>query len=223
MAKAVDRTTPILTSSQWRQIVDAATHTAIISIDPVGKILSWNSGAEAIFGWIEKEMLGQSLGRVFPKDMPVQLEQEIADAREHGHGGGVEGWRCRKDGKAFWAVGELTPFHNEKGELTGFTKIVRDRTDARETEERLREERQILELLNRAGVALSMENDLQKLVQIVTDSGVELTRAEFGAFFYNLVNNAGESYMLYTLSGAPLEAFSKFPMPRNNGGFRANI
>ena len=57
--------------------------------------------------------------------------------------------------------------------------------------------------------------DLHKLVQVVTDAGVELTRAEFGAFFYNVIGESGESYTLYTLSGAPMEAFSKFPMPRN--------
>src|SRR6202012_2529093 len=43
--------------------------------------------------------------------------------------------------------------------------------------------------------------------------------AEFGAFFYNVINPSGESYMLYTLSGAPIEAFSKFPMPRNTEVF----
>ncbi|MGY2931904.1 GAF domain-containing protein [Bradyrhizobium sp. GM6.1] len=82
-----------------------------------------------------------------------------------------------------------------------------------------REERHALEVLNRAGSALAAETDIQRLVQIVTDAGVELTRAEFGAFFYNVINNAGESYMLYTLSGAPIEAFSKFPMPRNTEVF----
>ena len=56
-------------------------------------------------------------------------------------------------------------------------------------------------------------------MQIVTDAGVELSGAEFGAFFYNVLNEAGESYTLYTLSGAPLEAFSKFPMPRNTEVF----
>ena len=43
----------------------------------------------------------------------------------------------------------------------------------------------------------------------MTDAGVELTGAEFGAFFYNFEDERGESYMLYTLSGAPVEAFSK--------------
>src|SRR5439155_23250271 len=76
-----------------------------------------------------------------------------------------------------------------------------------------------LEILNRAGSALAAETDLHALVQIVTDAGVELTGAEFGAFFYNVLNDSGESYMLYTLSGAPAEAFAKFPMPRNTAVF----
>jgi signal transduction histidine kinase len=73
--------------------------------------------------------------------------------------------------------------------------------------------------LNRAGSALAAETDLHRLVQVVTDAGVELSGAEFGAFFYNVLNDKGESYMLYTLSGAPIEAFSKFPMPRNTAVF----
>jgi signal transduction histidine kinase/CheY-like chemotaxis protein len=56
-------------------------------------------------------------------------------------------------------------------------------------------------------------------VQIVTDAGVELIGAQFGAFFHNVLDESGESYMLYTLSGAPLEAFSKFPMPRKTEVF----
>ncbi|HEV7425862.1 MAG TPA: GAF domain-containing protein [Thermoanaerobaculia bacterium] len=62
---------------------------------------------------------------------------------------------------------------------------------------------------------VSGELDLEKLVQAVTDAATELTAAHFGAFFYNVTNDAGESYMLYTISGVPREEFSKFPMPRN--------
>ena len=89
----------------------------------------------------------------------------------------------------------------------------------REAEDAIRAERHALEILNRAGSSLAMETDLHRLVQIVTDAGVQLTGAEFGAFFYNVLNDVGESYMLYTLSGVPLEAFSKFPMPRNTAVF----
>ncbi|MEF3131103.1 ATP-binding protein [Rhizobium sp. 268] len=103
--------------------------------------------------------------------------------------------------------------------LVGFVKVLRDRTEQRETEMALRERTRALEILNRAGADLARANDLEKVVQLVTDAGVELTGAQFGAFFYNVINPSGESYMLYTLSGVPREAFSKFPMPRNTAVF----
>lgn len=72
-----------------------------------------------------------------------------------------------------------------------------------------------LETLHQVAVSLSAEIDLQKLVQIVTDAGTKISGAEFGAFFYNVIDAKGETYTLYTLSGVPRESFSKFPMPRN--------
>jgi PAS domain S-box-containing protein len=204
-----------ITASQWRQIVNGATETAIISTDAQGNVTSWNAGAVAILGWTEMEVLGQSVSRIFvEEDRIAILAREIDDAIAIGRGGGEEGWRLRKDGSRFWAVGELSPIR-EGDKVVGFIKILRDRTAQRQASDEAREERRALEVLNRAGSALALEMDLNKLVQIVTDAGVELTRAEFGAFFYNVISQSGESYMLYTLSGAPLEAFSKFPMPRN--------
>ena len=89
----------------------------------------------------------------------------------------------------------------------------------RETARLLQEETQVLELLNRVGTAVAAEIDLETAVQVVTDTATQLSGAAFGSFFYNVVNAAGESYTLYTLSGAPREAFSKFPMPRNTAVF----
>src|SRR6185295_507204 len=106
-----------------------------------------------------------------------------------------------------------------EGAHVGFVKILRDRTAQQEAQETLREERRALEVMNRAGSALAVETDLDRLVQIVTDAGVALTGAKFGAFFYNVRDATGESYMLYTLSGVPREAFAKFPMPRNTAVF----
>ena len=58
--------TPLLiTAPQWRQIVNSATDTAIITTDPDGKVTSWNEGARRLLGWQELEMLGQSLERLF--------------------------------------------------------------------------------------------------------------------------------------------------------------
>jgi PAS domain S-box-containing protein len=89
----------------------------------------------------------------------------------------------------------------------------------REGEVALREEARTLEILNRVGFTVAAELDLERSVQVVTDAATELTGAAFGSFFYNVENEQGESYMLYTLSGAPREAFSKLPLPRNSALF----
>lgn len=207
----------MITASQWRQVVNSALDTAIISIDRQGRVTSWSAGATRILGWSEAEMVGETLDRIFPAGSN-QLEREIADAVSYGRGGGEEGWRLRKEGRRIWATGEIAPIF-EQDEIVGFVKILRDRTQQRAAEEAVLEERRALEVLNRAGSALATETDLHRLVQIVTDAGVELSGAQFGAFFYNVQDEHGGSYMLYALSGAPPEAFVKFPMPRNTAVF----
>ncbi|HYC68844.1 ATP-binding protein [Brevundimonas sp.] len=209
-----------LTLADWRQVVDSASDTAIVTLDPRGCVTSWSAGAARILGWDEAEMVGGPLDRIFLlEDREKRVAAEMREALAHGRGGGEEGWRLRKDGNRIWATGELTPLRDAEGTVVGFVKVLRDRTEQRRAEEEAAEERKALEILNRAGTALAIETDLHQVVQIVTDAGVELTRAQFGAFFYNLLNEAGESYTLYTLSGAPREAFSKFPMPRNTAVF----
>src|SRR5205085_4169695 len=47
------------------------------------------------------------------------------------------------------------------------------------------------------------------------EAATEITGAQFGAFFYNVIAPSGESYMLYTIAGVPRERFERFPMPRN--------
>lgn len=69
--------------------------------------------------------------------------------------------------------------------------------------------------LHQIGLLILQEFDHEKIVQAVTDTATTLTGAQFGAFFYNVRNEAGESYTLYTISGVPKEHFTKFPLPRN--------
>ena len=208
-----------ITADEWRQIVDSAVETAIITTDLQGCVTSWNEGAHRLLGWEEEEILGQTLERLFPAGTGEEaIKAEMADAAATGSGGRQEGWRVRKDGSRLWAAGEMTPIRDADDQIVGFTKVIRDRSSKRQAEEAILEERRALEILNRASSALAAETDLHKLVQVVTDAGVELTGAEFGAFFYNVLDDGG-SYMLYTLSGAPMEAFSKFPMPRNTDVF----
>ncbi|WP_250527637.1 response regulator [Caballeronia sp. GAWG2-1] len=89
----------------------------------------------------------------------------------------------------------------------------------RASEENLREESRMLEILNDVGTTVAGELDLSRAVQVVVDAATELTGAAFGSFFYNLLDDKGESYTLYSISGVPKDAFSRFPMPRNTALF----
>ena len=88
-----------------------------------------------------------------------------------------------------------------------------------EAERRLREQSEVVEILYRVGTAIAEARTLETVVQVVTDAATALVRAQFGAFFYNLLTESGEAYTLYTLSGAPREAFERYPLPRNTAIF----
>ena len=105
------------------------------------------------------------------------------------------------------------------GSIVGIMCEGSDATDAYRAEQKVRDERHALQLLNGVAAAIAAEKDLDRIVQHVVDAGVELTGAAFGAFFYNVLDAQGESYMLYSLSGAPRSAFEQFPMPRNTAVF----
>jgi PAS domain S-box-containing protein len=76
-----------------------------------------------------------------------------------------------------------------------------------------------LEVVVSTGLLLAQKLDLQAIVQSTTDAGLLLSGAQFGAFFYNVINAEGESYLLYTLAGVDRAKFDKFPMPRNTQVF----
>ena len=111
------------------------------------------------------------------------------------------------------------PIFDEHQRATGVFIQGSDVTDQKRAEIALLKETRHLEVLNRLGADLSAELDLEKVVQMTTDAGVELTGAQFGAFFYNVEDEAGGRYMLYALSGVSREAFESFPMPRNTAVF----
>lgn len=109
--------------------------------------------------------------------------------------------------------------YDENNKPIRFDGITLDNTSIHNISHERNESLEILETINRVGKHLAAELDHKKLVQTVTDAATQLCRADFGAFFYNLINEKGESYTLYTVSGVPREMFEKFPMPRNTAIF----
>lgn len=86
-------------------------------------------------------------------------------------------------------------------------------------QERVEAEARVIETLHYVGTALAGRLDLGSIVDVATEAATTVTGAQFGAFFYNNVSAAGESYLLYKIAGVPRERFSQFPMPRNTEVF----
>jgi PAS domain S-box-containing protein len=108
-------------------------------------------------------------------------------------------------------------FHGDRCQSSLIT--IQDTTAKVAAERALQAQRRRFEALNDVARTISSDLALEKLVQRVTDAARELTGAKYGAFFYNVTNDSGEALVLYTLSGAPREAFEDFGMPRNTAVF----
>jgi signal transduction histidine kinase/DNA-binding response OmpR family regulator len=118
-------------------------------------------------------------------------------------------------------VGAFLDLHRRRGDaVLAERRRYADQVQALR-EQSLRDEAALVATLQRVGTALASELDLERVVQLVTDEATALTRAQFGAFFYNVIDpsRGGEAYTLYTLAGVPRERFSGFPHPRSTPVF----
>jgi PAS domain S-box-containing protein len=187
---------------------------AIISKDLNGIILSWNPGAERIYGYSAAEVVGKSITMLIPPDRPDEEPHILEQIRRGMRVDHYETVRVRKDGTIIDVSLTVSPVKDAQGRIIGASKIARDITARKRADEQLSEQAEIIETVNRLGQTLAGELDIHNLVQAVTDAATEISNAHFGSFFYNVLDEAGGSYMLYTLSGVPREAFAHFPMPR---------
>ena len=115
-----------------------STDDAIISIDLKGVVVSWNRGAERLYGYSADEMVGKPLSVVIPADHPDELPtlmERIGRGEQIDH---FETVRRRKDGTLINVSLTISPVHNAEGKITGASKIARDITAAKRNEESLR-------------------------------------------------------------------------------------
>ncbi|MES2260073.1 MAG: ATP-binding protein [Pseudomonadota bacterium] len=118
------------------------------------------------------------------------------------------------DGQYRWFLTRANPVRDSTGQVVRWFGTSTDVDQVKRVQEALRDETNILELLNSTGNALASTRDLRPLLQEVTDAATRISGARFGAFFYHSTNTDGAALTLYTLSGLPPEAFSQFPHPR---------
>lgn len=124
-------------------------------------------------------------------------------------------YRVKRDGSSqHWISAKGRGLYAPDGTVIGMLGFVQDISTRKSNEDTLREQADALRTLNEMGKKISAQLDLHNIVQAVTDAATELTGARFGSFFYNVLNEEGASYMLFTLAGVPRAAFDHFPMPR---------
>jgi PAS domain S-box-containing protein len=120
---------------QFRLLVEAVKDYAIFLLDPQGRVVSWNAGAERIKGYTADEILGQEFTRFYePDDIAAGLPATmLARAAREGRAQG-RGWRVRKDGRRFYAHVTITALFDGQGRLIGYAKITQDVTAELEAE-----------------------------------------------------------------------------------------
>ncbi|HEV2353194.1 MAG TPA: PAS domain S-box protein, partial [Puia sp.] len=109
---------------------------AIFMVDPAGRVMSWNKGAERIKGYKEEEIVGKPIDVFYlPEDLQRgEPANNLKRAREDGRYESL-GWRTRKGGSVFYADVLITPLYDDQGELRGYAKITRDITEKKKAEE----------------------------------------------------------------------------------------
>ncbi|ADV15171.1 GAF domain-containing protein [Mesorhizobium ciceri] len=184
--------------------------------DPITRVLRWDDRCKALFGLPpEAEVTYESafLAGLHPEDRE-RADEAVRRALAPGESSRYDiEYRTigLRDGKERWiaATGESL---FRSGRAVRFIGTVMDITARKRVENQL-------QMMNATAAAVAAELDVERIVQIVTDAGVALSGAQFGAFFYNVLDDTGDSYVLYALSGAPRSAFENFPMPRNTAVF----
>ncbi|MDP9478956.1 MAG: diguanylate cyclase, partial [Actinomycetota bacterium] len=130
----------------FRLMVESVKDYAIFMLDPQGGVASWNAGAERMKGYAAEEIVGEHFSRFYPEeDVQMGKPAEILRAASDG-AYQEEGWRVRKDGSRFWASVVVTALRDEDGNLRGFSKITRDVTERKHSEERTRLQAELLDL-----------------------------------------------------------------------------
>ena len=135
---------------RFRMLVSGVKDYAIFMLDPDGRVASWNAGAERFKGYQAQEIVGKSFSRFYtPEDIAEDKPGRalrIASAEGRAED---EGWRVRKDGSRFWANVVITAVRDEQGKLVGFSKITRDITERKQTQEALMKAKEEAERSNK--------------------------------------------------------------------------
>jgi two-component system, cell cycle sensor histidine kinase and response regulator CckA len=112
---------------------------AIVSKTLEGKVLTWNAGAERMYGYTAAEIVGRSIYALVPERLQQDEERILGQVARGEHVHHYETVRCRKDGKEIDISLALSPIRDAGGTITGASSIQREITERKRSEEALRQ------------------------------------------------------------------------------------
>lgn len=169
---------------RFRHLVQSTREYAIITLDPHGRITSWNDGAEAIYGYESAEIIDKHFscfhlpaerrGRAPANALKAAFEQGVYQG---------EGWRVRKDGTRFWASVVVTPLRDDQEQLRGFSKVVRDMTVRKQFENALKRQAALLKLLQDVTVMANEATQVREVIQFALERICQFMGWQIGLAF----------------------------------------
>jgi PAS domain S-box-containing protein len=180
----------------YELLVQSVVDYAIYMLDPNGRVVSWNAGAERIKGFSAQEIIGEHFSRFYTDEdraagVPAQALKIAAESGRFA----TEAWRRRKDGSRFWAMVVIDPIR-KGGELVGFAKITRDMTEQRTAQLAM----------------LETERGFRLLVQGVTDYAIYMLDPDGKVTNWNA---GAERIKGYAASEVLGQHFSRFYTPED--------
>jgi PAS domain S-box-containing protein len=152
---------------------------AIVSGDLDGTIVSWNAGAQKIYGYTESEAIGKHISILVPNDLPGDEEKKILERLKAG--GRIEHFetiRVTKTGKKINVSLTISPIKDASGRIVGVSGIARDVTERKQAEQELRESEERLRLAIQAGKMYSFDWDVGTDVVVRSPEHVKVLAAE---------------------------------------------
>ncbi len=132
-----------------RLLIDSVHDYAIFMLDPNGRIITWNAGAEGISGYTAQEIIGRHFSCFYTQKAvesgfpQYELTQAVKNGRFED-----EGLRIKKDGSSSWMNVVISPIYKADGILLGFSKVIRDLSERRKNEELMLKNRQLMRINN---------------------------------------------------------------------------
>jgi PAS domain S-box-containing protein len=187
--------------------------------------LAWMAQADGAIVWFNKrwyeytgttpeQVVGWGWQTTHDPDVLPQMLQRWHESIRTGNPFEMEFPIRGADGEYRWFLTRVNAVRDRLGHVVRWFGTNTDVDQVKRVQQALRDESNVLELLNSTGIALASQRDLRSLLQTVTDAATGISGARFGAFFYHGKDSDGDLFTLPTLSGAAPEQFQRFAQPR---------